>query len=205
MSNATGLSTRELQQCKNKVLQTRLNWNSRLKPSPAGAAPQDIDVMWRELLWQLCEKPADMSAIPRGFLFMPASPGHGWQRIQGGGGVGGAPFHTAGVENADSHRSAHPAGSDDPQGPRWQSGSLVTTRWQDPLEITWPPGQHITTLKYSEAKKKCRFFKGSGKACEDVSRWAELHLVQFVMCHGGSDSLTRLNCPNTRLHSVIGE
>lgn len=43
-------------------------------------------------------KPADMSAIPRRFLFMPTFPS-GWRKIRV------APFHTAAVENADRYPS----------------------------------------------------------------------------------------------------
>lgn len=84
-----------------------------------------VHVMWRELLWQLRESPADMSAVPRGFLFMPAFPSD-WQKIWV------APFHTSGVEKADNYLSVYAIRSDDPPPPeewhftrRWPRGYVI--------------------------------------------------------------------------------
>lgn len=63
---------------------------------------------------------------------MPAFPS-GWQNIWV------APFHTAGVENADRYLSVYPIRSDDPhQRPRWYGTDLLTLQNQvtGSLEIT---------------------------------------------------------------------
>lgn len=70
-------------------------------------------------------KPADTSALPRRLLFMPAF-AYDWQRIWE------APFHTAGVENADSYLfpiSLYPPA--DPMTPRALAASYFRTRSQD--------------------------------------------------------------------------
>lgn len=104
---------------------------------------QGCHVMWTTMTapW----KPADTSAIPRGFLFMPAFPSD-WQKIRV------APFHTAGVENADSHLSIDPIRSDEPTpgGLTGQSSSHFTVWWQDP---SW---SHDPT----QSRPKYRYRKG---------------------------------------------